>query len=402
MSRRYHLLLPVLVGLAPVACALAAPGDDAAATVIAIAPEWNARLRHEFVDDAAFPRDAFATTLRLRAGLRFGVATGFAALLEGEGIASAGNAHDSGSNPVDGRPAIVDPEGAGLNQAWVAWKSSRFGVTAGRQRLLFANQRWVGNSGWRQDEQTFDALASDWSPRTDLALRHAWLGRVHRVAGDRARDPLARERELDTQVLDVQWTRGTHQLAAFGLWHRDRDVTAVSTATVGLRAATGVLRDGRGWGLAMEGARQRQHADNPLTFRHRYWRIEPTLTRAGITWRAGWEHLGGNGRHALQAPLGTLHAFNGWADKFNATPPGGLDDRYLGAAGKFRDGRLDWQLAWHDYRADTGGGYGREWNAALGFPVGKRLKGLVKVADYRADGFARDTAKAWLQLEWAH
>ena len=84
----------------------------------------------------------------------------------------------------------------------------------------------------------------------------------------------------------------------------------------------------------------------------------------------------------------------------NATPAGGLDDRHLGAGGKFRDGRLDWQLAWHDYRADSGGGYGREWNAALGFPVGKRLKGLLKVADYRADGFARDTAKAWLQLEW--
>ena len=124
------------------------------------------------------------------------------------------------------------------------------------------------------------------------------------------------------------------------------------------------------------------------------------MTRAGVTWRAGWEHLGGDGRHALQAPLGSLHPFNGWADKFNATPPGGLDDRYLAAGGKFRGGRLDWQLAWHDYRADSGGGYGREWNAALGFPVGKRLKGLLKVADYQADGFARDTAKAWLQLEW--
>jgi hypothetical protein len=32
--------------------------------------------------------------------------------------------------------------------------------------------------------------------------------------------------------------------------------------------------------------------------------------------------------------------------------------------------------------------------------VGARLKGLVKLADYRADGFARDTTKLWVQLEW--
>ena len=399
MPPRPVLLLSVLAGLAPIACAVAADGDPAPARV-PVASEWNARLRHEFVDDAAFARDASATTLRLRAGLRVGGATGFVALLEGEGTASAGNAHDSGSNRVAGRPAIIDPEGAGLNQAWAGWKSARFGATAGRPRLQFANQRWIGNSGWRQDEQTFDALALDWTPRDDLTVRHAWLGRVHRVAGDRARDRLARGRELDTHALDVQWTRGAHQLAAFGLWHDDRDLAAASTATLGLRAATGALREGRGWGLALEVAEQRPHADNPLRFRHRYWRIEPALTRAGVTWRAGWEHLGGDGRHALQAPLGSLHPFNGWADKFNATPPGGLDDRYLAAGGKFRDGRLDWQLAWHDYRADSGGGYGREWNAALGFPVGKRLKGLLKVADYQADGFARDTAKAWLQLEW--
>jgi hypothetical protein len=152
----------------------------------------------------------------------------------------------------------------------------------------------------------------------------------------------------------------------------------------------------------MELAEQREHADNPLRFSHRYWLAEPSLVRRGITWRAGWEHLGGDGRHALQTPLATLHAFNGWADKFGITPAGGLEDRYLGAAGKFGNPKLDWQLAWHDYRADTGGRYGREWNAALGFPVHGAVKGLVKLADYRADGFARDTTKAWLQFEWTH
>jgi hypothetical protein len=32
--------------------------------------DWNLRLRHESVDDAAFARDADADTLRLRVALR--------------------------------------------------------------------------------------------------------------------------------------------------------------------------------------------------------------------------------------------------------------------------------------------------------------------------------------------
>ena len=44
--------------------------------------------------------------------------------------------------------------------------------------------------------------------------------------------------------------------------------------------------------------------------------------------------------------------------------------------------------------------YGREWNASLAVPLPGGLAGLVKVADYRADGFARDNTKVWLQVEW--
>ena len=82
------------------------------------------------------------------------------------------------------------------------------------------------------------------------------------------------------------------------------------------------------FGWTLEAAHQRDHANNPLHFSHAYWLLEPALTVRDITARAGWEHLGGNGRHALQTPLATLHAFNGWADKFLVTPVNGLEDRY--------------------------------------------------------------------------
>ncbi|MFS8064582.1 MAG: alginate export family protein [Luteimonas sp.] len=367
--------------------------------------EWNARLRHEAVDDDAFVQSANATTLRLRAGLRMHFGGHFNALVEGEGIASAGDAYNSGANGRTTRPAITDPQGAELNQAWIGWKDPHVAATLGRQRLLFDNQRWIGNSGWRQNEQTFDALAVDWQAAPSLTLRYAWLDRVHRVNGDDAIDPLARERDLSTQLGNVTWKHGAQQFTGYGYLHGDHDVASASTATFGLRWTGARLHDGTGFGWTLEAARQRDHADNPLSFSHGYWLLEPTYAAHGVTWRAGWEHLGGNGVHALQAPLGTLHAFNGWADKFVVTPAGGLEDRYLGAGGKFgrgaQAGKYSWAVAWHDDRADSGGRYGSEWDASFGFPVHGNVTGLVKLADYRSDGFARDTRKLWLQLEWA-
>jgi hypothetical protein len=398
MRRRHACLaLAACLPLSALAQTPAPPGRFAT-------PEWNLRLRHEAVDDAAFPHDASATTLRLRLGVRLQWADHWSALAEGEGIAAAADDYDSTANGRRGYPQIADAQGAEFNQAWIAWKGTRAQATLGRQRLQFGNQRWLGNSGWRQNEQTFDALSLDGRIGEHVALRYAWLDRVHRVNGDQARDPLARERNLDTHALELAWTPdATWRWTGYALWHEDRDVPTASTATAGVRGAATFVRDGRGPALAFEYATQRDHAGNPLHFTHAYWLLEPAYTWAGATYRAGWEHLGGNGRHALQTPLATLHAFNGWADKFAAaTPPGGLEDRYVSASGKLGTPACEWALAWHDYRADRGPRYGSEWNASFGFPVRGALTGLIKLADYRADGFARDTTKAWLQFEWKH
>lgn len=366
--------------------------------------EWDMRLRHEWVDDAAFAQEANASTLRMRAGLRFVGNNGWNGLVEAEGAAATGD-YNSGANGRVTYPQVLDPRGVELNQAWLGWKGSNASVTLGRQRLLFDNQRWVGNVGWRQNEQTFDALAVEAAPVKDLSLRYAYLDRVHRVAGDDALDPLARERKLSTHLLHAGWKRDKQLLSGYAFLHEDRDVASASSATIGLRwagsrsFASGTL----GWSL--EAARQRDYANNPLQFSHNYWLLEPVLTMQGVSVRAGWEHLGGNGNHALQTPLATLHAFNGWADKFGSTPASGLEDRYLGVGGQFgreRAGsRPSWQVAWHDYRSDHGSQhYGSEWDASLSVPVAQGISAMVKLADYRADAFARDTRKLWLQLEY--
>ncbi len=366
--------------------------------------EWDLRVRYEGVQDDALARSADAATARLRLGLRLIPAPGWTGLLEGEAI--AGNQrYNSGANGRTAYPAVIDPRGVEFNQAWLGWKGARAGATLGRQRLLFDNQRWIGNVGWRQNEQTFDALALDLAPRGNVALRYAFLDRVHRVNGDDAIDPRNRERALSSHLLNAAWKQGKQQLSGYGYLHEDRDVATASSATWGLRwtGARPLRAATLGWTL--EAARQRDHANNPQRFSHAYWLVEPSIAARGITVRAGWEHLGSNGTHALQMPLATLHAFNGWADKFLVTPPAGLEDRYFGvggSVGRERAGaRSAWQVAWHDYRADHGNArHGREWNASLSLPLAKGVTGLLKFADYRATSFAADTRKLWVQLEY--
>jgi hypothetical protein len=366
--------------------------------------EWDTRLRQEQVDDDAFSRDASADTLRLRLGLRSTFGEGWSAFVEGAGVASAGDRYNSGANGRTQYPAITDPRGGELNQAWLRWQGTTFSAILGRQRLQLDNQRWLGNSGWRQFEQTYDAIALQWQPASDWTVHYDWLGRVHRVAGPDATSPLARERKLDTSLFNVGYVHGAQSWVGYAYLHEDRDVRAASTATYGLRWSGSYVERGTGPGWSAEFARQSDYADNPASYTVNYWLLEPAWTLHGITARLGWEYLGSDGRHALQTPLATLHAFNGWDDQFNVTPLGGLEDRYLGASGPLGRGpvasKLAWAVTYHDYRAARGGRYGSEWDASLAFPLPRGLTGLFKVASYQADGFGRDSAKLWLQLEW--
>ena len=276
MTFRPWLSILALAALGTPDCAVA--GEPTVAPPVRL--EWSGRLRHEHVDDDAFVHAADAPTLRLRGALRFAWAGHWSALLEGDAIVADDGHYNSGANGRTAWPAVIDPPGAEINQAWLGWQGVHAKAVFGRQRLLLDNQRWIGNSGWRQNEQTFDALGIEWKAASGLTTRVHWLDRVHRIGGDDARDPLARERDLDTWLLNVALPRGDQQWVAYGYWHRDLDVAAASTATYGMRWTGNRVIDGRGWGWTLDVATQRDHGGNTTDFTHAYWLLEPTFTRA--------------------------------------------------------------------------------------------------------------------------
>ena len=88
------------------------------------------------------------------------------------------------------------------------------------------------------------------------------------------------------------------------------------------------------------------------------------------------------------------------------TPPNGIRDLYASLGyGLKKPAGLDAvtaQVVHHRFDSDRlSQHYGNEWDALLSAKKG-RWTGTAKLASYRADRFATDTRKLWLQLEWAY
>jgi hypothetical protein len=322
-------------------------------------------------------------------------------VVEGAHVSALGDRYNSTANGRTAYPVVSDPQTTQLNRAFVAWHGQRFGAALGRQRIELDNQRFIGSVGWRQTEQTFDALALDGRIGERTTLRYDYLDRVHRVFGDDNPNALLRGRNLAAHLFNAAHDGFGGRWVGYAYLIDDQDVPGASTATWGLRQSGSHSSGTLEFGWTLEAAQQRGRDRNPMRGSRAYRFAEGTLKLAGITWRAGWERLGGDGAFALQTPLATLHAFNGWADRFLVTPPNGLDDRYAGASGAF--GKPRWNVAWHDFRADHGGAaYGTELDASVSVLLIKQLDGMLKLADYRSDGFSSNERKLWLQLEWKH
>src|SRR5688500_1173452 len=154
----------VFAAAALAASATAAEAQDLGAPLpiaegVTLDPIVAARLRYETVDQDNFPDSADALTLRARVGAEL-KASGFALLAEGEGTLALSNDYNDTlpGNGIEPFPVVADPENLEINRLQVSYFQDGTGVTLGRQRIVLDNARFVGNVGWRQNEQTFDAV----------------------------------------------------------------------------------------------------------------------------------------------------------------------------------------------------------------------------------------------------
>ncbi len=146
--------------------ALIDPGTTPSTPPIAAAP-WltpmlDIRARYEFAD--VEHKDPFnALTVRERLGVQSQAWNGLSALVEGEFTEVAGADYNANAGPLDypydrANSTIPDPRNAELNQELLQYEGFDTTEKAGRQRLIYDNAAFIGNVGWRQNEQTFDAI----------------------------------------------------------------------------------------------------------------------------------------------------------------------------------------------------------------------------------------------------
>lgn len=361
----------------------------------------NVRARWEHADQDVL-RESDAFTLRTRLGYTTAPLQGFTLSGEFEDVSALdGDSYSqAGLNPGGaGRTVIADPETTEVNQVWLGYAVDKTAVKLGRQRLVLDNHRFVGDVGWRQNMQTFDAVSLQDKTLDKLTLNYAYLWQINRVFG---REHPQGQWESDSHVVNASYAGlplGTLTGYAYLL---DFDNSADnSSATFGLSLAGS--RDPGGdvvLSYRVEYASQADYGSNPLDYRADYLLGE---IGAGLdAWSAslGYEVLGTDDGFGFRTPLATLHAFDGWADLFLTTPADGLRDLYLKATATLPRG---WSATafYHRFESDRGRDLGDEWDLLVSWKINKQFTALAKAARFESDSALPDVSKFWAQLEFA-
>jgi hypothetical protein len=383
--------------------------DTAGGDELQVTPLLDARLRYENVDQLNL--DADALTFRLRAGAE-ATFEHFSFLAEAEGTAALIDNYNAFPFPLPGeeqwRPdhsVIADPMNIELNRLQLQYKADNATLTLGRQRINLDDQRWVGSVGWRQNEQTFDAVRGEmkFGP---VAADLTYAIKQRTIFGSDAGPRTAFDGHFVFAGLASKMGPVQGKLFAYLLDYDEDFFLANSSQTYGLFLSTVIpVSSTTKLSLRASYARQSDYQESPFDYAADYWSFDAGTTLAGFALTGGWEKLGSDNGRGLQTPMATLHKFNGWADLFLTTPTNGLEDGYVSLSRKFDKVRslpgLNATVVFHQFDSDVGNiEYGTEWDASLGFKLG-RVGFLAKIADYDARDFGVDARKFWLQAEWA-
>jgi hypothetical protein len=183
-----------------------------------------------------------AYTLRTRLGYGTKPWKGLMAYAEGENItAVAGGQYNDGTEPGSGKTVIADPTKTEVNQVFLNlnrkdWLDTH--VTLGRQRIILDDSRFVGNVGWRQNEQTFDAVRGSTSLGVeDLNVSYAYMRYARRIFGDKDQGTTAqKDWRTNNHVVHVAYTGfDAVDVTGFAYIFEFNRAQANSSATVGFR-----------------------------------------------------------------------------------------------------------------------------------------------------------------------
>ena len=375
-----RLILPLAIA------ALSAPLATTSHAVPAAISEGKVladfRLRYESHDTDNANKTGEALTLRSRVGVESGDVSGFKLLVEFEDIQAL---VDDYAPEKTGYDLVADPADSELNRLQVSYAKDEFSAVVGRQRILLDNTRFVGNVGWRQNEQTYDAIKLGYKSGAYNA-QYIFIDQVN--------DIQFKSPDVSHHLLNVNYSGfKPGSLTGYAYLLKD-DATDAKNDTFGARFSGKQAVNDLSVIYTAEYALQKTD-----DFDASYLALEGGVVVKGITLAAGYENLGSDGgAYGFQTPLATKHAFNGWADKFLVTQNDGLTDTYVKVATAVSG--INLLAFYHDYGSDEGSAdKGSEINFQATKGFGKNYTAGLKYAAYSKGDAGADTDKAWLWVE---
>ncbi len=372
------------------------------------------RYRYELVDQDGFALKAKASTLRTHLGYTTPDYRGFGGFVQIEDVRHIGaERYNSSVNGLTQYPAVTDPTDTELNQAYVSYKGfSGTTLKGGRQVITYDNHRFIGDVGWRQNQQTYDAFSLVNTTFPDMTISYAYVTNVNRIFSER--NPALNDVKMQSNLINASYKGlpvGT--LTGYGYFiDYDPDQPFAVTAShrnLGIRLDGSYAAGDVKWLYTVETAKQDSYADGASTVDANYRFGTVGVDVSGFQIKFSYELLSGDGVYALQTPFATLHAHNGWADKFLTTPRDGLVDVSLSVGTKVGPATLLGVV--RDYSSDNlDYAYGKETNLQAVWKASKDLTLLVKSARYRGDtnttnvarnlALSQDVTKYWLQASY--
>ncbi|PPD35068.1 MAG: hypothetical protein CTY19_02915 [Methylomonas sp.] len=353
---------------------------------------------------AGGPKTANANTARLRLGLLSPTFYGLQAFAEYEGNYAMQEDYNSTRNRLSQYSVVADPEASELNQFWFSYNGIPDTlVKVGRQRIKLDDDRFIGNVGWRQMEMTYDSILFTHKNQTLFGLT------VNAGYIDSVRSIFSTKESMNSPILNLNYKVGDWgDLIGYGYWldYREQENFAKSTQTYGLRfdGKSPQFFDRVNAVYTAEWSTQADYGDNPNRYQVDRINLMAGASAYNLTLSGAVEQLNGLGRgvgsttKAFQTPLGTNHAFQGWADLFLTTPGDGIRDVFATASYKMMNDSLILTGVYHDFKDDTGSiQYGDEWDFSVLKKFGKHYSLLAKYANYTAESYGTDTQRIWLQ-----
>lgn len=378
------------------------------------------RPRFEWVDQEGKSKNAQAFTLRTQLGYTTGDYRGFGAMLQFEDIRGFdGGKYNDTINGLTQYPTVSDPDSTEVNQVFISYKGAPDTLLAdtlikyGRQIILLDNQRFIGDVGWRQNTQTFDALTLTSAVTNNVNLFLAHVTNVNRIFGEN--HPTLSDVELKGELVNVAYRGlplGTLTGYAYLLDYEPGQPfsPSASNKTLGLRLDGWKQKEnGTKYFYTAEYAKQDDYKNGASTVDADYKTLALGAEIAGFQAKLNYEILSGDGVYGFATPFATLHAFNGWTDQFLTTPNDGLRDFFITASKSWAG--INWFVRYDSFSSDNGGyDYGSEWGFSAAKKVNKNLAVLAKYAAYDGDAnstnvarnltLSRDLNKFWLQADF--